>query len=128
MQPDFAAQEIRDAEQNLIRLLEDSDVSRRLEAYSDDAVFVLSGDRAIEGRDEMARRAKSRLFDVALTPLSTEGHGPMACVYARFSCVIGRTASDPGNLVALRILMMWRREAEGVWRICREFLVPNVTD
>jgi ketosteroid isomerase-like protein len=122
----FDPEEIRAAERNLVGLLEDSDVEKRVAAYAVDAIFVMSGAPTVQGRKEMSRRPKTRLFDVSLTPHSTEGYGPIACVYGDFACVVGRTTSSEGQPLTMRFLIAWRKEPDGVWRIFREFLNTDV--
>ena len=125
--PSFDPEEIRAAERHLIALLEDPDVGRRVSAYTEDAIFVMSGAPAVHGRDEMNRRTKTQLFSVALTPYETEGQGRLACVYGFFTCVVGRTASSDGQPIAMRFLIVWRKESDGVWRIAKEFLNTDIT-
>jgi len=118
----FDPAEIRAAERSVVAMLEDPDVSKRAYAYTEDATFCRSGVPVVQGRQEMLNRTKTQLFDVLLEPHITEGHGNLACVYGRFSCLVGRTPASPGTSVALRFLIVWRKEADGVWRIAREFL------
>jgi ketosteroid isomerase-like protein len=121
----FDPEEIRSAERHLVALLEDQDTGKRLMRYTEDAVFMMPGEPPIEGREQMRRRTKTRLYSVSLIPLTTEGNDRMASVYARFSCVVGKSETSEGQIVALRILMVWRKEDDGVWRISREFLIPE---
>jgi ketosteroid isomerase-like protein len=127
MEPNFDKEEIRAAERHLVTLLEDPDVSKRVAAYTDDAIFAMSGAPAVHGRDEMMRRPKRRLFSVSLSPMETEGHGRLACVYGRFAAVVDRTDSSDGRPIAMRFLIVWRKEADGVWRIAKEFLNTEET-
>ena len=124
-QADFDANEIRAAERRLLALLEDPDVNQRAYAYAEDATFCMASAPAVEGRQEMLRRAKTQLFSVSLQPLATEGHGNLAYVYGRFSCFVGRTAVSVGAPIHLRFLIVWRKESDGVWRIAKEFLNPD---
>jgi len=123
----FDPEEIRSAERHLIALLEDSDTGKRVMSYTEDAVFMMPGEPPIEGREQMRSRAKTRLHSVSLIPLTTEGNECFASVYARFSCVLGKSETSEGQRVALRILMIWRKGEDGVWRISREFLIPEVS-
>jgi ketosteroid isomerase-like protein len=127
MEPDFDPEEIRTAERHLVTLLEDPDVSKRIAAYTEDAVFVMSGAPAVRGRDEMMRRTKRRLFSVSLSPLETEGQGRLACVYGRFAGVVDRTDTSEGKPIAMRFLIVWRKDTDGVWRIAKEFLNAEET-
>lgn len=127
MEPSFDPVEIRSAERRLVTLLEDPDVSKRVAAYTDDAVFVMAGAPAVHGRDEMMQRPKRRLFSVSIAPVATEGHGRLACVYGRFAAVVDRTESSEGRPIAMRFLIVWRKEADGGWRIAKEFLNTEET-
>ncbi len=123
----FDPNEIRSSERQLIALLEDPDTGKRVMHYTEDAVFMMPGGPPIEGREQMRRQTKTRLHSVSLIPLTTEGNERFASVYARFSCVVGKSETSEGQFVALRILMVWRKEDDGVWRISREFLIPEVS-
>jgi ketosteroid isomerase-like protein len=122
----FDPEEIRSAERHLVALLEDPDTGKRVTSYTEDAVFMMPGEPPIEGREQMRRRTKTRLYSVSFTPLTTEGNERLASVYALFRCVVDKSESSEGRSVALRILMVWRKEDDGVWRISREFLIPDV--
>jgi ketosteroid isomerase-like protein len=78
----------------------------------------MSGMPVIQSRQEMLSRQNKRLFSVSLEPEATEGNGNLAYVYGRFSCLIDRA----GTAIQSRFLMVWRKEADGVWRISKEFL------
>jgi ketosteroid isomerase-like protein len=121
----FDEAEIRAAERSMVALLEDPELSKRAYAYTEDAIFCMSGAPVIQGRQEMLSRPNTQMFSVSLKPEATEGHGNLAYVYGRFSCFIGRTASSAGTPVDLRFLMVWRKEADGIWRIAKEFLNPD---
>lgn len=114
--PDEA--QIRAAERSFVALLEDPDVSKRASAYTEDAIVCMSGMPVIQSRQEMLSRQNKRLFSVSLEPEATEGSGNLAYVYGRFSCRIDRA----GTAIQSRFLMVWRKEADGVWRISKEFL------
>jgi ketosteroid isomerase-like protein len=118
----FDVAEIRAAERSVVAMLEDPDVSKRTYAYTEDATFCMSGVPVIQGRQEMLSRTKTQLFSVSLKPYATEGHGNLAYAYGLFSCFIGRTATSVGTPIDLRFLTVWRKEADGVWRIAKEFL------
>lgn len=118
----FDEAEIRAAERSVVAFLEDADVSKRAYAYTEDATFCMSGAPVIQGRQEMLSRPNRQLFSVSLNPEATEGHGNLAYVYGHFSCFVGRTATSIGTPIDLRFLMVWRKEADGVWRIAKEFL------
>jgi ketosteroid isomerase-like protein len=121
----FDEAEIRAAERSVVALLEDPDVSKRAYAYTEDAIFCMSGVPVIQGRQEMLSRPNTQLFSVSLKPEATEGHGNLAYVYGHFSCFIGRTAGSAGTPIDRRFLMVWRKEADGIWRIAKEFLNPD---
>ena len=102
--------------------------SKRVAAYAEDAVFVMAGAPPLHGRDAMRRRTKTRLFSPTLIPHSTIANGRLACVYGLFTCFVDRTEAWEGRQVALRFLIVWRKEPDGAWRIAREFLNPDVPE
>jgi ketosteroid isomerase-like protein len=124
----FDEAEILAALDAVVAALEDPDPTKRAYAYTKDAVFVMSDVAAVHGRAEMLRRLQTGapLESVTVTPFKIEGSGNLASVYGRFSCLVGRSATSPGSTVAMRLLMVWRKESDGAWRIAHEFLNTEV--
>ena len=95
--------------------------------YTEDAIFVAPGAPAIQGRNALLQFAKSMnpLSSVVITPIRTEGHGKLAYGYGRASWINGRPpgAGQPSNV---RLVIVWRKEADGKWRIAQELLNADV--
>jgi ketosteroid isomerase-like protein len=63
----------------------------------------------------------NRLSSVSIEPLRTEGSGNVACVYGLASWVSGRPP-DGGHTTRVRLIIVWRRETDGQWRVAQELL------
>ena len=127
MQATFDEAEIRAAERILVEALEAPDPTAWVYVYTEDAIFVAPGAPAIQGRNALLQFAKSMnpLSSVVLTPIRTEGHGKLAYVYGRGSWINGRPpgAGQPSNV---RLVIVWRKETDGKWRIAQELLNADV--
>jgi ketosteroid isomerase-like protein len=121
---EFDPAEVEETLRSLVKVLEDPDPKRRIDAYSSDAIFVMEGSPPIRGT-EMLDRDPPVLYDVTVVPERIEGCHQLAVVYGRFTCVLNRTSDDPGMPVAMRLLMHLRKEVDGVWRIAHESLVAE---
>jgi ketosteroid isomerase-like protein len=121
---EFDSAEIREAERLVVQALEDTDTTKRVYFYTEAATFVIPGIPVVEGRDVFLRRAKTTvpLTSVMTTPLVTEGDGRLAYVYGHVSWENGPDAPVGSERTTIRCLMVWRKEADGQWRIVREFL------
>lgn len=119
----FDEAEIRAAERKLVEALEAPDPTAWVYVYTEDAMFVAPGAPALEGRDALLEfaRAIKPLSSVAITPLRTEGNGPLAYVYGKASWVSGRPP-ETSQTTRVRLVIVWRKEADGVWRVAHEFL------
>jgi ketosteroid isomerase-like protein len=60
------------------------------------------------------------LGSVTLRPQVIERRDDLAYAYGSFGC------TDRGRPVAMRFLMVLRKEPDGKWRIVREFLTDEV--
>jgi len=111
---------IRDAERRLAEALESADPVAWVYQYTEDAVFDAGGEHAAQGREALLAMARSmrRLSGVSIRPLRTEGRGDLAVVWCEGSWMSG-TAPDHRN-VAVRGIIVWRREADGQWRVAFE--------
>jgi ketosteroid isomerase-like protein len=125
-QPGFHEAEIRETLHSLVATLEDEDLKKRAYAYTEDATFVMFGTAPVHGREEMLRRLETGtpLSSIKITPHTIEGDGRLAYVYGDFACLAGPTHTSPGTPTSLYFLMVLRKEADGAWRIAREFLCP----
>jgi ketosteroid isomerase-like protein len=115
----FDEAEIRAAE----KALEAPDPTAWVYAYTEDAVFVGPGAAPVEGRAALLHmaRAMTPLSSVSITPLRIEGAGSLATVYGRGSWVNGRPP-NAGAQTNVRLLIVWRKESDGQWRVAQELL------
>jgi ketosteroid isomerase-like protein len=112
---------IRAAESRLALAFEDPDPVAWVECYTEDAIFIGPGAPAIEGRAGLLAVAPQiAMSSVEIEADSTLGAGDFAATTGRASWVSG--ATDSGDRVQRRFLMVWRRDGDGQWRIAREFL------
>ena len=117
---------IRDAEKALANAFEAADPTAWVDFYTEDATFVGPGTPAIEGRGALLSAAPSVVISsMEIVADSTIGAGDFAATQGRGSWVNGPKGSD-GPRVRRRFLMVWRRDADGRWRIARELLNEDV--
>ena len=119
----FDEAELRAAERALIRALESSDPTAWVYWYTEDAVFVGPGAPAVQGRAALLQMAGAMkpLSSVNIKPLRTEASGNLAYVYGQGSWINGRPP-NAGATSYVRILMVWRKESDGQWRVAQELL------
>ena len=122
-QATFDESEIRAAERRLETALEADDPTAWVFDYTDDAVFDGGGEHASIGRESLLAMARSMrpLKSVSIRPLRTEGEGSLAAVWAEASWISGPAESQP-TTVNVRGLLVWRKEADGVWRVAMEHI------
>jgi ketosteroid isomerase-like protein len=122
-QQSFDESEIRAAERRLERSLEAVDRTAWVFHYTADAVFDGGGEHAVVGRDALLAMAASmrQLREVTIRPLRTEGREGLAAVWAEASWASGPAEADPAH-VQVRGMILWRKEADGVWRVAMEHL------
>ena len=118
----FDETEIRDAERRLEHALEADDPTAWVFDYTEDAVFDGGGEHVTVGRESLLEMARSMqpLRSVSLRALRTEGRGDLAAVWVEGSWVGGSVAQP--RTVAVRGLLVWRKEPDGVWRVAMEHL------
>jgi ketosteroid isomerase-like protein len=119
----FDESEIRAAEHRLETALGAADRTAWVFEYTADAVFDGGGEHAVVGRDSLLAMAASMrpLTEVSIRPLRTEGRDGLATVWAQASWVSGSAESNRTH-VEVRGMILWRREADGVWRVAMEHL------
>lgn len=119
----FDESEIRAAEHRLAAALEGGDRTAWVFEYTSDAVFDAGGEHAVVGRDSLLAMASSMrpLREVSIRPLRTEGRDGLATVWVEGSWVSGSEESGPTQ-VKVRGMILWRREADGVWRVAMEHI------
>lgn len=121
---DFDPEEIRAATAKLIAALEDTDPTAWVYMYTEDAVFMEAGSAPLEGRAKLLELAHSMqpMSSVTITPTRIEGHGTIAYVYGSASWVNGRPP-QAGAASRAYLLIVWRKESDGQWRVTQEALV-----
>ena len=113
---------IRDAEKALADAFEASDPTAWVDFYTEDAIFVGPGMPALEGRDALLEAAPAVVISsMEIVAESTLGAEDFAATQGRANWVNGPKGSDAPQ-VRRRFLMVWRRDADGRWRIARELL------
>jgi ketosteroid isomerase-like protein len=89
-------------------------------------VFQEGADAPVSGRAALTEVAKQLggLSQVKLVPLRTLVQGKLAYVQVRGQYAVGQgAAAQPPH--AFRGVMIWRRDADGVWRMLHEMLAPE---
>jgi uncharacterized protein (TIGR02246 family) len=119
----FNEAEIRAAERALEKALESPDPTAWVYSYTEDAVFLYPGAPAVQGRAQLLAMAKGMkpLSAVSITAVRTEGSGNLATVYAHGSWTNGRPP-QAGSVSRYRAVIVWRKEADGQWRVAQEML------
>jgi len=89
-------------------------------------VFVAPGAPAVQGREALTRLAKAMrpMSSVQIENIRTEGSGSVAAVYARGSWVNGAGEATEST-TRVRLIIVWRKEGDGRWRIAQELLHPQ---
>jgi ketosteroid isomerase-like protein len=113
---DIAA--IRVAEKGLEDALNDPDPTAWVDYYTDDAIFLGHNRPALEGREALLAYAGEmpQVSSLRIEALDTDGSGDVATVVADVTGELG------GTTARIRSLLVWRREADGRWRVAREML------
>jgi len=117
--------DIRAAEARLVAHLQGPDPIAWVGDYTEDAVFQEGADAPVSGRAALTEVAKQLgpLSHVQLVPLRTMVQGNLAYVQVRGQYAVGQGAgAQPPH--AFRGVMIWRRDADGVWRMLHEMLAP----
>lgn len=119
----FNESEIRAAEHRLETALAAADRTAWVYHYTSDAAFDGGGEHAVVGRQSLPAMATSMapLTEVSIRPLRTEGCDGLATVWVEASWVSGSAESDLTR-VEVRGMILWRREADGVWRVAMEHI------
>ena len=117
---------IRTAEERLSEAFEAADPTAWVQCYTEDAIFSGPGAPTIRGRAELLGVAPGvAISSLQISIESTIGEGDYAATYGRATWVSGAKGSS-GPVVRRRLLMFWRRDADGQWRIARELLNEDV--
>ena len=93
-----------------------------MDFYTQDAIFAAPGVPTIEGRAAFLEAARGTVISsMQITAESTLGAGDFAATFGRATWVSGPKGPDAA-LRRRRLLMVWRRDPDGRWRIARELL------
>ena len=122
----FDPQEIRAATTKLIAALEDPDPTAWVKMYTEDAGLLEAGSEPLEGRAKLLELARSMqpMSSIIIVPTRTEGHGNIAYMYGTASWVNGRPPKT-GPTSQVHLVIVWRKESDGHWRVAQEVLVPD---
>ena len=117
---------IRAAEQALAEAFEDPDPTAWVDSYTEDVVFAGPGVPTIEGRAAFLDAARETVISsLQIVADSTIGADDFAATFGRASWVSGPKGSD-SPVQRRRLLMVWRKEPDGRWRIARELLTEDL--
>ena len=121
----FDPEEIRAATAKLIAALEDPDPTAWVYMYTEDAGLLEAGSEPLEGRAKLLELAHAMqpMSSVTITATRTEGHGTIAYMYGSASWVNGRRP-NVGSTSKVHLVIVWRKESDGQWRVAQEALVP----
>jgi ketosteroid isomerase-like protein len=121
----FDTDQIRAAERRVTAALTAPDVTAWVNEYTDDAVLLESGAPPISGRAALLELARS-MKPIASGTINSdhiEGSGDLAYSYGTATWTSGRPP-DATSMTHVRQVLVWRREADGVWRIAMEAFLP----
>jgi ketosteroid isomerase-like protein len=116
----FDEREIRAAERVLEAALAADDPTAWVQEYTEDAIFDPGGAHVLQGRAALLEEAKAMtpMRSVSIRPLRTEGCPGLATGWFEASWLSGE------RTVEARGVMLWRKEADGHWRVALEHLGP----
>jgi ketosteroid isomerase-like protein len=121
----FDTDQIRAAERRVTAALTAPDVTAWVHEYTEDAVLLESGAPPISGRAALLELARSMkpIASATINSEHIEGSGNVA--YSRGTAIwtSGRPP-DATSTTHVRQVLVWRREADGVWRIAMEAFLP----
>jgi ketosteroid isomerase-like protein len=121
----FDTDQIRAAERRVTDALTAPDVTAWVHEYTEDAILLESGAPPISGRVALLELAGS-MKPIASGTISSdhiEGSGNLAFSYGTATWTSGRPP-DATSVTHVRQILVWRREADGVWRIAMEAFLP----
>jgi ketosteroid isomerase-like protein len=121
----FDADQIRAAERRVTGALAAPDVTAWVHEYTDDAVLLEPGAPPVSGRNALLELARSMkpIASARIDSDHIEGSGNLACSYGIATWNSGRSP-DATSTTRVRQVLVWRREADGVWRIAMEAFLP----
>lgn len=123
--PAFDVENIRAAERRVTTALCAADVTAWVNEYTADAVILEPGSPPIAGRAALLELARSMkpIARAVIRSDHIEGSGTTAYSYGTASWDSGRPP-DATTTTQVRQILVWRQEADGVWRIALEAFLP----
>lgn len=121
----FDTEQIRAAESRVIGALTAPDVTAWVREYTADAVILEPAASPVAGRDALLELAHSMkpIASASIRSDHIEGSGDLAYSYGTATWNSGRFP-DASSTTRVRQVLVWRREADGVWRITMEIFLP----
>ena len=121
----FDTDQITAAERRVTNALAAPDVTAWVSEYTDDAVILEPASPPVSGRAALLELARS-MRPIASATISSEhieGSGDLAWSYGIATWTSGRPPAATST-TRVRQVLVWRREADGVWRIAMETFLP----
>jgi ketosteroid isomerase-like protein len=121
----FDTEQIRVAERRVTAALVAPDATAWVYEYTEDAVLLEPAAPPVSGRAALLELARS-MKPIASATISSdhiEGSGNVAYSYGTATWTSGRSP-DATSTTHVRQILVWRREADGVWRISLEAFLP----
>ena len=121
----FDTDQVRAAERRVTAALAAPDVTAWVHEYTEDAVLLEPSAPPVSGRAALLEVARSMKPIASATIHSDyiEGSGDLAYSYGIATWNSGRPP-DATSTTRVRQILVWRREADGVWRIAMEAFLP----
>ncbi len=125
MPESFDTNQIKVAERRVTAALAAPDVTAWVYEYTEDAVLLGSAAPPISGRAALLELARSMkpIASATINSEHIEGSGDLAYSYGTATWTSGRSP-DATSTTHVRQILVWRREADGVWRIAMEAFLP----
>jgi ketosteroid isomerase-like protein len=125
----FDTDQIRIAERRVIDALSAPDPTAWVYEYTEDAVIMEAAAAPIAGRAALLELARTMqpILSATIRSDHIEGSGTVAYSYGIASWV-SRRPPDATSTTRVRQILVWRKEADGVWRIALEAFLPVETD
>lgn len=123
---EFDPQQINLAITKLTAALQDPDPAAWVYMYTEDAGLLEAGSAPLQGRAKLLELAKTMqpMSSVKISPSRIEGDGALAYMVGRASWLNGR-APQAESTSNVHLIIVWRKGADGEWRVAQEIMVPE---
>ena len=123
---EFDPQQIHLAVTKLTAALQDPDPAAWVYMYTEDAGLLEAGSEPLQGRAKLLELAKTMqpMSSVKISPSRIEGDGALAYMVGKASWLNGR-APQAESASNVHLIMVWRKGADGEWRVAQEVIVPE---